>query len=440
MNVVRDVLERYFPKTGLKRGVFILSGGTALAQLIAFAVSPFLTRLYTVEDFGYLQIFNSIVAVLLVIAAGRYEVALPLPKDDETAVNLLAFALCVVLSMCTLVGICLWLCYTSHWLRAYTKDLSPFLWLVPICLAGSAFYQVFSYWSLRKKEYGLIARTRIVQVGSRFSLQLGAALLHFGLPGLLIGETVARANGTGSFLRGIWRNDSAIFKKINWADMRKAARSYREFSLVFSASGLLMSATFAIPSFLLVSFFGATVTGLFALVDRVLGIPSVLIGQSLQQVYMSEGAPLVHSDPIGLKHLFLKIIKRIYPIPLATCTFLVLFGPAVFAFAFGAKWREAGEYARILCMVELVGMLVAPVDATLTMLKLKTWRFAWDSGRLIFVTATMVGVHRYIPGAKAVIIAYAGSMMLFYAILLVISYIGINRLVARGLKAQALSG
>lgn len=440
MKLVREVLERYFPKGGLKRSVFILSGGTALAQLIAFAVSPFLTRLYRVEDFGYLQIFNSIVAVLLVIAAGRYEMALPLPKDDDTAVNLLAFAICVVVGMCILVGICLWLCSTSHWLLTYTKDLSPYLWLIPICLAGAAFYQVFSYWSLRKKEYGLIARTRLVQVGSRFSLQLGAALLHIGLPGLLVGETVARANGTGSFLRGIWKNDPAIFKRINWTDMRRAARSYKEFPLVFSASGILMSATLAVPSFLLVSFFGATVTGWFALVDRVLGIPSILIGQSLQQVYVSEGAPLVHSDPIGLKHLFLKIIKRIYPVPLATCTFLVLFGPAAFAFVFGAKWREAGEYARILCLVNLVGMLAAPVEMTLAMLKLQNWRFAWDGGRLVLVTSAIVGVHHFIPGATAVITAYAGSMMLCYAVLLAISYIGINRLVARDLKKQALSG
>ena len=438
MKLVRDLLERYFPKGGLKRGVVILSGGTALAQLIAFAVSPILTRLYRVEDFGYLQIFISIITVLLVVVAGRYETAIPLPPDDDTAVNLAAVALCIVCGVCTLVAIALWFCHTSPSLLAYTRDLARYLWLLPICLAGAGCYQIFSYWSLRKKQYGLVARTRMIQVGSRFSLQLGAALLHYGLLGLLVGETIARANGTGSFLKGILKNDSSLFRQISWKKMCEAAQKYKQFPLILSASGLLMSATLAVPSFLLVSFFGATVTGWFSLVDRVLQVPSVLIGQSLQQVYLSEGAPLVHSDPIALKHLFLKLLKRIYAIPLASCTFLILFGPAVFAFVFGEKWREAGEYARILCLVDLVAMLVAPVEMTLTMLKLLKWRFIWDAGRLVLVTGAMVGIHHFRPGAKAVLAAYAVSMMLCYAVLLVISYIGINQLVASRIENEAI--
>jgi O-antigen/teichoic acid export membrane protein len=213
--------------------------------------------------------------------------------------------------------------------------------------------------------------------------------------------------------------------------MWKAAVRYRNFPLVFSVSGLLMTATLAVPSFLLAAFFGTTVTGWFALVDRVLGVPSVLIGQSLQQVYLSEGAPLVHADPIGLKHLFVKMVRKVSPIPLITCTFLVVFGPSLFAFAFGEKWREAGEYARILGFVDVVGMLVTPIDITLAMLELQSWRLAWDCGRLLLVTAAMIAVHNFIPGPKAVISAYAASMMLGYIVYLAMSYVGINRLVAR---------
>src|SRR5262249_12093464 len=157
----------------------------------------------------------------------------------------------------------------------------------------------FSFWSLRRKQFPLIAQTRVVQVASRFTLQLGAALLKFGLPGLLVGETIARASGTGSFVRGFWKEDRNLLAKLKWPAMLSAARQYRHFPLVFSASGLLNAATLAFPGLFLVGFYGPTVTGWIALVDRVLGIPSVLIGQSLQQVYVSEGAPLIHSNPIG---------------------------------------------------------------------------------------------------------------------------------------------
>ena len=439
MNAFRSFFNRRFPRGGLKRSVSILAGGTVVAQAIAFAVSPILTRLYRVDDFGYLQIFNSIVSILLVVVAGRYEMAIPLPEDDSTAVNLLGFSLCMVLGTSSVITIAVVASPFIPWVVAHTGKLLSYLWLIPICLAGAGFYQSFSYWSLRKKQFALVARTRVIQVGSRFGVQLGAALLKFGMPGLLFGETIARASGTGAFVRGFVQGNRPLLAELRWGKMVSAARRYKHFPLVFSASGLLNAATLAVPGLMLAALFGPTVTGWFALVDRVLGIPSVLIGQSLQQVYVSEGAPLIHSDPIGLKHLFEKMIRKIYLIPIATCTFLTIFGPTVFAFVFGEKWREAGEYARMLAFVDIVGLLVAPIELTLTMLQLQNWRFAWDGGRLILVTGAMFVTHELLPGARPVICAYAATMMLGYVVFLAMSYIAINRLIARTGKVSAPS-
>lgn len=430
MHKARRLIERYLPQGGLRRSVSIIAGGTALAQGIAIAVTPIITRLYRVDDFGYFQVFLSILAVLAVVVAGRYESAIPIPEDDDSAVNLTAFALCAVVATCVLVGMAILVATHVPWMVAHSGKLLGYLWLLPLCLAGAGFYQVFSYWSLRKKDYTLVARTRIVQVSTRFLMQLAAGALGFGLPGLLVSETVARANGTGNFFRGFRRHHWHLISQIRPGKMRQVALKYKRFPLVFGFSGILNSATLALPALLLAAFFGATVTGWFALVTRVLGIPSVLIGQSLQQVYLSEGAPLIHENPLALRHLFEKMIRKIYFIPLITCTFLVIFGPAAFSFAFGAKWREAGEYARILAFIDLAGFLVAPVEMTLTMLELLDWRFAWDCGRLILVGGAMFGAHYFFAGAEPVLFAYAASMLLGYVVLLIMSYMGINRLIA----------
>ena len=429
MKAVRNPLDRLLPQGGMKRSFSILAGGTVLAQAIAFALSPILTRLYPVDDFGYLQVFNSIIAVLLVVVAGRYETALPLPKDDETAVNLLAFSLCLVACFCSVIGLSVFAAVHVPWVLAHTAKLASWLWLVPFCLAGAGFYQLFSYWSLRKKEFALIARTRVTQVATRFLIQLLAALLKFGLPGLLVGETVARASGTGSFVRGFRKDNMTLLEKVSWLKMRKAAMEYKHFPMVFSASGLLNSATLAFPGLLLAFAFGPTVTGWFGLVDRVLGIPSVLIGQSLQQVYVSEGAPLIHSDPLALKHLFEKMLRKIYFIPIFTSLFLVFLGPMAFAFVFGEKWREAGEYARVMGFVDVVGLLVAPIEMTLTMLQLQNWRFAWDAGRFLLVSGAMFGAYRLHSGARSVISVYAAAMIFAYVVLLFLSHWAIRRLI-----------
>lgn len=210
--------------------------------------------------------------------------------------------------------------------------------------------------------------------------------------------------------------------------MLDAARSYKHFPLVFSASGLLNTATLAFPSLFLATAYGTTVTGWFALVDRVLGAPSILIGQALQQIYVGEGAALIHSDPMALKHLFLKLVRKIYLIPICTSVFLVFFGPTVFVFVFGEQWREAGEYARIMCFIQAVGLLVAPIEMTLAMLQLHNWRFAWDAGRLVLVTAAMLGIYALHGGPRAVITAYAAAMILGYAVFLLLSYFAVQRL------------
>lgn len=430
MKSARRLIERYLPQGGLRRSVSIIAGGTALAQGIAIAVTPIITRLYQVDDFGYFQVFISIMGVLAVVVAGRYETAVPIPEDDDSALNLAAFALCTVIAVCVLVGMVILIAIHIPWIILRSGKLLGYLWLLPVCLAGAGFYQVFSYWSLRKKDYALVARTRVIQVSTRFVMQLGAGVLGFGLPGLLVSEAVARANGSGNFFRGFRRRYWHLVTQIRPRKMREVALRYKQFPLVFSASGILNSAALALPTLLLAAFFGATVTGWFALVNRVLGIPTVLVGQSLQQVYLSEGAPLIHENPVALRGLFEKMIRKVYLIPLITCTFLVIFGPAVFSFAFGAKWREAGEYARILAFVDVVGLLVAPIDMTLTMLELLNWRFAWDCGRLILVGAAMFLAHYFFTGPEPVIYAYAGSMMVGYAALLIMSYLGINRLIA----------
>ncbi len=78
---LRRLFDRWLPRSGFARSVSILAGGAALAQAAAIATSPILTRIYKPADFGALQVFISLMGLVLVAASGRYEVALLLPDD-----------------------------------------------------------------------------------------------------------------------------------------------------------------------------------------------------------------------------------------------------------------------------------------------------------------------------------------------------------------------
>jgi O-antigen/teichoic acid export membrane protein len=78
-------IQQRIPRAGFFRNVAILAGGTAIAQALNVLTAPIITRLYTPNDLGNLSVYISIYSILVVVASWRYETAIPLPKDDETA-------------------------------------------------------------------------------------------------------------------------------------------------------------------------------------------------------------------------------------------------------------------------------------------------------------------------------------------------------------------
>ena len=83
------------------RHVLTLVTGTALAQMVVFFMMMIITRLYGRETLGELGTFNSIVSIAVTIAAGRYDMALMLEKDDRDAkvVAMLALRLIAINSL-----------------------------------------------------------------------------------------------------------------------------------------------------------------------------------------------------------------------------------------------------------------------------------------------------------------------------------------------------
>ncbi len=63
----------------------VLLSGTLFAQGIGYAIAPILTRLYSPAEFGELALFMRITGFISAVATLRYELAIPLPKEDKDA-------------------------------------------------------------------------------------------------------------------------------------------------------------------------------------------------------------------------------------------------------------------------------------------------------------------------------------------------------------------
>src|SRR5690554_1776955 len=92
---------------GVFRGMLTLALGSGIGRLIGIALIPVLTRIYTPDDFGVLAVYTALVAILAPLVTLRYVLALPLPRHDGMALNLLALSTLLMLALTTVVGLAL---------------------------------------------------------------------------------------------------------------------------------------------------------------------------------------------------------------------------------------------------------------------------------------------------------------------------------------------
>jgi len=144
MQSTKSALRALLPKNAFARGVSVLVGGTAGAQVLTVLAAPLLTRLYSPEDFGLLAVYASMLALIGVISSLRYELAIPLPEDDGEAANVAALSLILVGLSALLTGALVWQLGPAIADLLGVPALAGYLWLLPVAVLLSGAYQVFN--------------------------------------------------------------------------------------------------------------------------------------------------------------------------------------------------------------------------------------------------------------------------------------------------------
>ena len=410
----------------------VLGGGTAAAQALVIITSPILSRLYTPADFGVLTVYVSILSILAVIASLRYELAIPLAEEKDAAVSLLAFSLCCVAALSMLAGLVTFLFRARIPLWTNTPAFAPHLWILPVGLACLGTYQVLSYWAVRQKAFGRLARTRVNQSLGTVVTQLALGILQVGPLGLLLGNVTGQISASWTLAKDVYEHLRREPATVRWSSMWSAAVRYRRFPLLSSGSGLLNSAGLQLPPLLLAIFFDAQVVGWFALGRRVVSVPMTLVGQAVAQVYLGEASDLVRRDANALYRLYSKTAGRLTLVGGIPIVLLGLVAPPLFAFVFGEPWREAGNYVRVLAVMSGVQFVAVPLSNTLNVLERQDLQLGWDAARLVLVVGTLFLANSRHCSPVCTIAAYGVSGAVAYLALFILSWFMLRRAAIRG--------
>src|SRR5438477_11111674 len=141
---IQELRKKFLPKGGFAHSVSLLAGGTALAQVFAVLAAPFLTRVYRAEDFGYYQMYMSVMMFATVLVTLRFEQAIFLPDNDNAAADVFFVALGSVCAISAVSACLVWL-IAYHWVLPKNADgLRRYLWLIPLAMCGAGVYQCLS--------------------------------------------------------------------------------------------------------------------------------------------------------------------------------------------------------------------------------------------------------------------------------------------------------
>ena len=420
MSAITRVVDRlrHAFRAGFLRSVAMLVGGTAAAQVIWFAATPVLTRLYSAADFSVFGAFIALMSMLSIVACLGYDNAVVVPEKDEDAASVLVLAL--LLASCVAAATALgWLAisWTSPVLveRAF-GDLAPYAWsLAPVVLLAAAFSAV-QFWASRRKQFASVARVRVVQAAAGVGTQVGAGLAGMSPIGLIAGQGVNFLLGAGLLGGGMRAELRALAASVRPSALRAVAWRYRDFALMTTPALLANSAAVQVPVLVVAGAGMAAEAGFLFLAMRVMQAPLATIGAAVSQVYYTE-APQAWRDG-RLPQLTHDVLRRLSQVGLGPLLFAGIVGRPAFEIVFGAGWGRAGEIVAWMVPWLALQLLASPISMLLYALE----RQRIDLWLQLFGMAVRVGpvlaAAAWAPQWLPEVFAVTGAV--FYAVYLVV--------------------
>lgn len=348
------------------RNVLTLMSGTTIAQFIPFLVSPIISRLYTPEDMDVLTLYLGLVNLLAPVITGTYEHAIMLPKDEDDAIHVASLSGIFVLAA-SLLSLLVFIIFNEPiTVQLKNPAISAWLYIVPLGIFLLSAYSIFTFWSMRRKEYRRIAGSRVTQSIGTSALQIATSPL--GASGLVIGVLVGQGLATGALALPSWKKDNLKEKRLSRQKMADNAKTYADFPKYTMPQTLLDGVNESGLVFLITSLFVQGTLGSYGFAIKILKAPLNFIGKSFGQVFYQKAAETYNRGG-DLWKLLRDVLLRLILIAAPILLVLLAFGPQLFSFIFGEKWLDAGRYAQILAPWMLVQFVSSPVSQIPLILK-----------------------------------------------------------------------
>ncbi len=335
--------------------------GTTIAQAIPVLVSPILTRLYTPEEFGVFSLFTSIVSVIYVISTGRFEIAIPLPKDELDALSILLMALILLIFICILVTVII-IIFQPYLFNIFNIEASSFwFYIIPVAILFNGIYQILNNWNIRYSNFKYLSISKVIQSATvaTFNIAIGYSKIYSF--GLIIGSIL----GLLFSVLYIFSHSKEVVKLVRYnvsnIDFYKVFYTYNHILIFNMPQSFFNILSSNIPVLLFSKYYTSDKVGYYSFANKLLMMPANIFSSAYAQVFFKRLND-VRDDKVERVYLVKNTIFKILFISLPFFIFIFIYSEDIFSIVFGLEWAVAGLYAKFLIPMfyfRLVGSVVS---------------------------------------------------------------------------------
>jgi O-antigen/teichoic acid export membrane protein len=372
---------------------------------------PILTRLYQPEDFSLLAVYASTLGIVAAVACLRYNIAIPIPQDDADGIALLAVSLLSALAVSAVIAVPVLMVPQSISAVLGQPRLEPYLWMLPVGIFFAASYDVLQYWASRMKRFSLITYTRMTRALGGTGTQLGIGYTSTSPFGLICGHMVYSGLGIVGLLTDLVRNDRRLLRTLTTRRIFEQAKKNYRFPVYSVPEALLNTAAVELPIIIIAAFAVGPEAGFLMLAIRVMGMPMMLIGNSVGQVYLVEARTKQNEGTLTefTRSTMWSLFRTGAPLLIAAG----VIAPLVFPIIFGSEWERAGTLVAWMVPWFILQFVASPVSMILHILGQQHVATLLQATGLLIRVGTVLVASSYCPAHVSEV--YALSSALFYA-------------------------
>lgn len=409
-------------RPGFARSAGILSSGALLAYSLGLVTVPLVGRLYDPKDFGEFALISSVASLVTALVSLGLQSAIVRAVTDKESQRILTVAIAAATGLATVA-------------LAVALALSPIVQLDPtgfpyvmvclmtwfLCILTSADSSLRAYANRRGADKVLFTNS-FFGAGSTLLVTLPLGFMGAGAIGLIAGSVVAMLVSNIQMVSRL----RPFHEGARLAVVLEVLGENRDFVAFQYPANLVETVSEQAPRQLLSLTFGTTAVGLYAMTDKMLGIPLRLLGAPIGIVYFRE-ASLRSAAGENLNFLTMRLVVAIMAVAYFPILLVVLWGDSLFGWLLGAAWAEAGTVASILVVPYLFKLTRTAVGTARVVLGLQSVNLLMSGVRLVIEVGALVGGGLMTQSLLGALATYSAASTAFYVIDMMVTFRAMGR-------------